>query len=164
MATEKKLYTLADVAVHNNANDCWLVIDGQVSEHPLSFGALSAPVFLRRSCLLSPSSAWLRSRCSLLSLEHIFFLLLLSCCFCCYLLVPYLPSVGRNVSVKWAFPCQASRILHNPLAQVASSGYSCSFCFLCVFTAYSSGWFIGGALLMIRGKRVIVPLAFVADL
>jgi hypothetical protein len=76
MATEKKLYTLADVAGHNNANDCWLVIDGQVREHHLSFGALSATVFLRRSCLLSPSSAWLRSRCSLLSLEHIFFLLL----------------------------------------------------------------------------------------
>jgi hypothetical protein len=56
MATEKKLYTLADVAVHNNANDCWLVIDGQVREHHRSFGALSAPVFLRRSCLLSPSS------------------------------------------------------------------------------------------------------------
>jgi hypothetical protein len=41
MATEKKLYTLADVAVHNNANDCWLVIDGQaydvtrfLEEHP----------------------------------------------------------------------------------------------------------------------------------
>ncbi len=69
-------------------------------------------------CYLLPrSSAWLRSRCSLLSLEHTFFLLLLSCCFCCYLLVPYLSSVGRNVSVKWAFPCQASRILHNPLDQ-----------------------------------------------
>jgi hypothetical protein len=115
--------------------------------------------------LLSPSSAWLRSRCSLLSLEQTFFLLLLSCCFCCYLLVPHLPSVGRNVSVKWAFPCQASRILHNPpLAQAASSGYSWSFRFLCVFTAYTSGWFIGGVLLMIRRKRVIVPLAFVSNL
>jgi hypothetical protein len=31
MATEdKKLYTLADVAVHNSANDCWLIIEGKV--------------------------------------------------------------------------------------------------------------------------------------
>ncbi|KAH8971107.1 hypothetical protein BDL97_02G125200 [Sphagnum fallax] len=43
MATEedKKLYTLADVAVHNTANDCWLIIEGKaydvtrfLEEHP----------------------------------------------------------------------------------------------------------------------------------
>ncbi len=122
---------------------------------PYSFAVLVCFLLPRRGC----------DRGVLFCLWSIhFFLLLLSCCFCCYLLVPYLSSVGRNVSVKWAFACQASRILYNPLDQAASSGYSWSFCFLCVFTAYSRGWFIGGALLMIRGKRAIVPLAFVSDL
>ncbi len=129
MATEdKKLYTLADVAVHNTANDCWLIIEGKVKWIISFFFFLSffGTVFITFSCMLPRKGCFICVNnmpyvsCSgnlgllvlFLELSFLWFFRLVNTCPACLPaclpVVPiYLTSVSGDIYVEGAIACHS---------------------------------------------------------